>query len=302
MDFGKVTEQELDHIDFRLPKDTALTQQSLSKRKGNTKFYIGCAKWSRNDWVGKIYPPKTKAGDFLEHYAKSFSCVEMNAMYHNTHPAKTIELWKSKVGKDFKFVPKFTQDITHELKLKNTSKQVAHFLERMSAFGENLGPIFLMPSPYMTPKDMDTILNFIDELPKDIELFVEVRNKAWFEESTHPLFHQLAERNVGSIITDAAGRRDVVHMNLTTPKCFIRFVGNSLHESDYIRIDNWIDRIHEWCNQGIEEVYFFMHHHDELYSPDLIKYMIEELNRRYQLNIQVPIFYSDKKKDEWTLF
>lgn len=302
MEFGRVSEQELDKIDFRLPKDTGLTQKSLSRGKGNTKLHIGCSKWGRNDWIGKIYPPKTKPADFLEHYAKSFSCVELNAMYYRLPSVEQIHSWTAKVGKDFKFVPKFTENITHELKLKNAMSEVIRFLDHMYAFGENLGPIFLMPSPYMSPKELNTIISFIDALPKDIQLFVEVRHSEWYEKTTHPLFEILAERNIGSIITDSAGRRDTVHMNLSTPQCFIRFVGNSLHQSDYLRIDDWITRIHEWMNQGIEDVYFFMHQHDELYSPELIKYMIEELNRRFQLDIQVPIFYSDKKKDEWTLF
>ena len=34
--------------------------------------------------------------------------------------------------------------------------------------------------------------------------------------------------NMGIVITDTAGRRDCAHMNLTIPKAFIRYVGNSL--------------------------------------------------------------------------
>lgn len=54
MEFGRVSEQELEKIDFLLPKDTPLTTRILSQGKGNTRFHIGCAKWSRKDWVGKI--------------------------------------------------------------------------------------------------------------------------------------------------------------------------------------------------------------------------------------------------------
>jgi len=302
MEFGRVSEQELEKIDFLLPKDTPLTTRILSQGKGNTRFHIGCAKWSRKDWVGKIYPLKTKPSDYLENYAKSFSCIELNALYHKLPSIDEILLWKSKVGNGFKFLPKFTKEITHTRKLKNVKSQLSEFFNIIYVLEENLGPVFLVLEPDISPKQLDTVIEFIELLPKEIQLFVEIRNSEWFEKKTDPLFELLAEKNVGSIITDSAGRRDTVHMNLSTPQCFIRFVGNSLHPSDYLRIDDWITRIHEWMNQGIEDVYFFMHQHDELYSPELIKYLIEELNRRLRLNIQVPIFYSDKKKDEWTLF
>ena len=70
---------------------------------------------------------------------------------------------------------------------------------------------------------------------------------------------------------------------------FIRFVGNSLHQTDYKRIDNWVQRIKQWLDEGIQGVYFFMHQHDEIHSPELAKYLIEELNDKCGLNIKPPI-------------
>ena len=83
-------------------------------------------------------------------------------------------------------------------------------------------------------------------------------------------------------------------MRLTTPEAFIRFVGNSLHESDYKRIDNWVKRIKQWDESGLKECYFFMHMHDERYSPELSKYLIEALNKKCGTNIKVPKFYNVK--------
>ncbi len=33
------------------------------------------------------------------------------------------------------------------------------------------------------------------------------------------------------------------HMHLTMPKAFVRFVANSMHQTDYTRLDAWIERI-----------------------------------------------------------
>ena len=38
------------------------------------KVYIGCAKWGRTEWIGKIYSPKAKEKDFLEHYVQHYIC------------------------------------------------------------------------------------------------------------------------------------------------------------------------------------------------------------------------------------
>ena len=100
----------------------------------------------------------------------------------------------------------------------------------------------------------------------------------------------LQRNNVGSIITDAAGRRDCVHMRLTTPQAFIRFVGNGLHPTDYTRIDAWVERIATWLHAGIEKIYFFMHQHEELHSPELCRYLIRQLNDRCKANIKEPVF------------
>ncbi len=97
---------------------------------------------------------------------------------------------------------------------------------------------------------------------------------------------------MGAVITDTAGRRDCAHMHLTIPKAFIRYVGNSLHASDYTRTDAWIERMQFWIANGIKEIYFFMHMHDETYSPELTVYLIDKINTACGLELQKPTFYS----------
>ena len=112
----------------------------------------------------------------------------------------------------------------------------------------------------------------------------------WFskEDIRQELFSTLKQMNVGAAITDTADRRDCAHMYLTIPVTFIRFVGNSLHKTDFSRIDNWVTRIKDWLNTGIQEIFFFMHMHDEATSPELCVHLSEQLNRVCGLNLQVP--------------
>jgi uncharacterized protein YecE (DUF72 family) len=299
MEFGRLAPKDLENAQLQLPADDEQTQRVLGKKKkaATPKVYAGCAKWGRKDWIGKIYPQGTKEKDFLELYAKQFNCIEFNAIFYRLPTAEQVQTWKSKVGADFQFCPKFTDKITHIRRLKNAQKDVDEFLESISGLGNNLGPIFLMPHPQMGPKHFDTIREFIESLPKDIDLFVELRHPEWFlPENAEKIFGLLEKMKVGSVITDTAGRRDCVHMRLTTPDAFIRFVGNSLHPTDYQRIDEWVQRIKKWLENGLERCYFFMHQHDELYSPELVKYLIEELNRHCNLDIHVPEFATEEKK------
>ncbi|HNK30094.1 MAG TPA: DUF72 domain-containing protein, partial [Ferruginibacter sp.] len=79
-------------------------------------------------------------------------------------------------------------------------------------------------------------------------------------------------------------------MYLSLPKTFIRYVGNSLHPSDYTRIDAWVDRMKCWLDSGMEELYFFMHMHDEATSPELTVYLVDKMNKELGLNLVKPRF------------
>lgn len=298
MEFGKVSDAELKLIDFTLPPDPAVTTEVLksSKKKGKTKFYVGCAKWGRKDWIGKLYPKGTKEKDFLEYYAKQFNSIEFNGFFYNIHSPEQVQKWMEKVPKGFKFCPKFTQTITHLKRLKNTKADVDAYLQVVESFKEHLGPIFLMPHPQMSLKNLPTIEEFIADLPNDIDLFLELRHQEFYanpEGYNTELYNFLRKQKRGTVITDAAGRRDCVHMHLSTPECFIRFVGNGLHPTDYSRCDEWVLRIKKWMDEGLETCYFFMHQHEELHSPELIKYLIEQLNTHCGTDIKAPVIHSD---------
>ncbi len=294
MQFGRVEpETDLSGIDFTLPPDHPATTAILKKSKTTeTQVYVGCAKWGRPDWVGKIYSAKTKAADFLEHYARHFNCIELNATFYRMPTKAQIKGWKSKVGKDFKFCPKFVDQITHIKRLKETNELVDRFLDAIYEFQENLGPLFLMPHPQMGPKHLDAIEAFIESLPSDVQLFAEYRHKDIFADPAafDKAFAMMERHQTGAIITDASARRDCVHMRLTTPEVFIRFVGNGLHPTDFTRIDNWIARMALWQQQGIKTIWFFMHQHEELHSPELCRYMIPPLNKALGSNVNVPVF------------
>ncbi|MCW3107012.1 MAG: hypothetical protein JWQ09_1518 [Segetibacter sp.] len=302
MDFGKVSAAELKTVDLSLPPDPAWNKTILTGQKAESPhIYVGCAKWGRTEWLGKIYPEGTKEAKFLDHYVHHYNSIELNATHYKTYPPSSIQKWADKAdGMDFIFCPKVPQTISHYSSFVDIEDKTNAFLEGIYAFGKHLGPIFLQVSDRFSPKRKETLLKYLESLPTDLQFFLEVRNPEWFESKaeTEGLLKTLKHLNVGYIITDTAGRRDCVHMYLTVPKAFIRFVGNSLDPSDYSRIDDWVERIKYWLDNGLQELYFFMHMHDETYSPELSSYLIQKLNSECGLSLKEPLFISDLPSDK----
>lgn len=300
MEFGRVPVPELDQIDFTLPKEPAFNKTILPGKKAkNPKVYLGCAKWGRTEWVGKIYPLKTKEKDFLQHYVQHYNCIELNATHYKIYGPAGIAKWAEKAkGKDFMFCPKMYQGVTHRGSLKGKDFVTTEFLRGILAFENHLGPIFVQVSDLFTPKRKEELFDFLASLPKDLQFFLEVRHPDWFgkEDIRNAMFEKLKELNMGAVITDTAGRRDCAHMHLTIPKAFIRYVGNSLHKTDYTRVDEWIERMKYWLSKGMEELYFFMHMHDETYSPELTVYMVDKLNAACKLDLIKPTFVQTQQQ------
>jgi len=294
MEFGRLPENELDKINFKLPVEPGFNKKILTgKAAEKPKVYVGCAKWGRVEWVGKIYPPKTKEKDFLDHYVQHYNSIELNATHYKVYGPTGIQKWAAKVnGKDFLFCPKMFQGVTHRGSLKGKDFILNQFLRGIVAFEKHLGPVFVQVSDTFSPKRKDELFSFLKSLPGDMQFFLEVRHHEWFgnDEIREELFETLKEINIGAVITDTSGRRDCAHMYVTLPKTFIRYVGNSLHKSDYTRIDDWINRIKYWLDNGLKELYFFMHMHDEATSPELTVYLVNKLNMVCGLELQKPRF------------
>ncbi len=287
MKFGKVDNPE--EIDFTLPKDHKDTKVLLENRKDQKtplEVYVGCAKWNRTDLKG-FYPRGTK--DELEYYSKQFNSIELNAVFYRMFPKEQYEKWREKTPKGFKFFPKANQNISHFKRLLNTERLVDEYVHAVNGLEEKLGMVFLQMHHNFAPKDFERVESFLDYWPKHIPLAIEFRHTNWYNEPdiAQSLYALLEKHNISNIITDTAGRRDLLHMRLTSDAAFIRYVGAN-HESDYSRLDDWVKRLKKWKEHGLKKIYFFVHQNIEKESPLLSAYFIEQLNREIEANLKVP--------------
>lgn len=276
MKFGSVENPE--SVDFSLPKDNPDSTKVLKQKGGKlNEIYVGCAKWNKQD-LKAFYPKGTK--DELAYYSQQFNSIELNATFYNNYGPEQIQKWTEKVPDNFRFFPKVNNYISHIKRLNEIETPLEEFCNNIRSFDDKLGMAFLQLHDNFGPKNKDRLEEFLKLWHKDLPLAVELRNTAWFnEEGEAEWVYDLFEYyNVANIIADTAGRRDLLHMRLTSPVAFVRYVGAN-HESDYQRLDDWIERIKEWKAQGLQKLYFFVHQNLEKASPYLSAYFIENLNK-----------------------
>ncbi|MFD1630839.1 DUF72 domain-containing protein [Pseudopedobacter beijingensis] len=286
MQFGKVDHPET--VDFSLPHDHPDTLKLLSNSKNKKPLYItiGCAKWNKQDLKG-FYPKGIK--DELAYYATQFGCIELNATFYKAPSKDQVITWSNKTPDNFKFFPKIPNTVSHFKRLVGAQQPTEEFCDAIAHFEDKLGMAFLQLHDNFKPKDFGSLETYLKSFPKVIPLAVEVRNKEWFESPiiNDNYYHLLNSLGLTNILVDTAGRRDMMHMRLSSKTAFIRWVGAN-HPTDYKRLDEWISRIQQWKEQGLENLYFFIHQNVELESPLLAAYFIRNLNLALGCNIPIP--------------
>jgi uncharacterized protein YecE (DUF72 family) len=294
MDFGKLPQGELDKVDFTLPPEPPLNKAVLpGVRAAVPKVYMGGTQWGIKEWVGTLYPKGTAQTKYLDEYVKQFNTVELNATHYKIYPPETVRKWAAKTaGSGFRFCPKLFQEISHAQQLSGHEDLLYAFAESVAAFEDHLGPLFMqLPERFGREREAE-LYGFLESLPEGLPFFAEVRHPAWFQEPQRTrLFRTLHDLRIGAVITDTAGRRDACHMYLPVRKAFIRFVANGLHPTDFSRVDAWADRLQHWLNNGLEEVYFFLHMPDEATVPQLSRYVVERLNAVCGAELQPPVWH-----------
>lgn len=291
MKFGSVDNPE--KYDLTLPEDHPDTAKVLAEsKKRKPDIYVGCAKWNRSELKG-FYPRGTK--DELTYYATQFNSIELNATHYRNFPEDTINDWYNKVPDDFRFFPKVFRLISHLKWLNDIEEPVDDYLASVVHFKDKLGTIFLQVRDNFAPKYFDRVENFVELWPKDIPLALEFRHPDWYNDKkvADDLYELLKENNIASVIVDTAAYRELLHMRLTNSEAFVRYVGAN-DASDYDRLDEWVDRVKDWQDQGIQKIDFFVHQNEEKASPGLAAHFIKGLNKELGANLKVPKIDDDQ--------
>ena len=285
MDFGKLA--DISRVDFRLPKiETAWAERNarVLRAQGGPKipasFHCGAPIWSQKQWVGKVYPLGTRSPDFLKLYTRQFNGIELNGTHYHIPSVEQVRAWHELAPPGFQYCPKFPQEISHAHELERCEPLTRLFCETLAGLGDRMGTSFLQLSPYFTPGKIRVLERFLKSLTPGFPVCVEFRHADWFRNGMliDSALDVLEAHGAGTVITDTAGRRDVVHGSITGPRLLVRFVGNELDPTDYTRIDEWVLRIKEWMQAGLTEIHFFIHQPENDLAPELLSYLITQMN------------------------
>lgn len=292
MEFGKVPDNQLTMIDFRLPAEPAGNARVLGgKRREHPVIYMGCPRWGTEGWPGKLYAPGVKEKEFIRYYPEHYNCIEFNATHYKIYEPEAIIKWRGYAeGHSFLFCPKMYNGVTHKGSLLDKQETLQEYFQSIRHFEKHLGPVFIQLSDAFSPQRQQELYGWLPQLPDDIEFFLEVRHPDWFAvaQNRSALFNALYKSNTGAVITDTAGRRDCVHMHITTTNTMVRFVANGNHPVDYKRADEWVQRIDDWFNTGLQTLYFFVHVKYGEFLPELTSYLAEQLTARCGIPVHIP--------------
>ncbi|AII51727.1 DUF72 domain-containing protein [Hymenobacter sp. APR13] len=290
MDFGRLS--DLRYVDFRLPSDHPDTAALLARVPAPTSpgLYVGCPIWTNKAWLGSYFPAGIREADYLHHYGRQFNSLELNTTHYRIPEAPTVRKWRDAVPPGFRFCPKLPQIISHDRALYNVDDLTTTFCRSIVELQDRLGWCFLQLPPTFGPEHLSRLERYLLDFPADVPLAVELRHPAWFADSVAfaAVAAMLEALGKTLVISDVAGRRDVLHMRLTTPTAFIRFNGHGLVASDYQRADAWAERIAGWLQQGLQTVYFFVHQKDIMHTPLWTQHFLGRLHTLTGLGVNPP--------------
>ncbi|MDJ0588874.1 MAG: DUF72 domain-containing protein [Pleurocapsa sp. MO_226.B13] len=260
-------------------------------------FYLGCAVWSFKDWVGNLYPPKSKTSDFLNLYSRRFTTVEGNTTFYAIPSKATIQKWLSQTPTGFKFCPKLNRRITHQGLLSPRTNEALSFLERMSDLGDRLGTTFIQLPPSYSPKYFADLTEFLSACSQsNLSLALEVRHLDWFKPDYSDCLNSLLTKlNLSRVLLDtrpiyncpddpqvgSSRKKPQVPLQttITGDIGFVRFISHPNLQYNQSYLKQWANDVSTWLNQG-KTIYFFVHCPQEARSPDTVKYFQSLLEQR----------------------
>lgn len=305
MKFGYI--KDISDVVFDAPQASEASLrylESLDSENVSPKFYIGATGWSMKEWVGTIYPSTAKTPDFLKYYGKQFNSIELNTTHYRIPDAKLIEKWKAATPNDFRFCPKVPQSISHSRDFGINKGYIQRFCENVLLLEARLGCCFMQLPPYYDASRLAQLEQFFTLFPSEVPLAVEVRHESWFsqEKAFEDLLIVCRNHGIATVTSDVAGRRDVLHTHVSTDRWIIRFVGNALHPSDYQRVDEWIDLLKVYIDNGLKEIYFFPHQHDDALVPTISAYVMEQVKKKLHIPGRGPDLERYQSGEQMSLF
>jgi uncharacterized protein YecE (DUF72 family) len=215
---------------------------------------IGCSGWNYAHWRERFYPRGVPASRWLEHYARSFDTVEINASFYRLPTRSSAKRWASTTPDGFVFAVKASRYLTHVKRLRGVGDGVARLAERIEPLADagKLGPI-LWQLPENFHRDDERLAEALVELPAGRHAF-ELRHESWFAPDVEAL---LREHGVALVVGDHP-ERPFQTLTRTTEWMFARLHQGRGKDGNYTpaQVREWAGRVRSWRTDGDVYLYF----------------------------------------------
>ncbi|MGC8618668.1 MAG: DUF72 domain-containing protein, partial [Thermoplasmata archaeon] len=143
----------------------------------------GCSGWNYSQWVGPFYPRGTKPSDYLKVYSRIFDIVEIDSSFYRIPDAIIVESWRNSTPEGFLFTAKMPQSVTHDLRLRNASREASSFVERIGILKNKIACILIQLPPSLSYKEgFPRLKTFLEDLPPGFSYAIEFRHDSWFRD------------------------------------------------------------------------------------------------------------------------
>lgn len=144
-------------------------------------MFVGTSGWQYADWRGVFYPDGVAQRRWLEHYAKSFATVELNAAFYRPVKRSVFEGWRERTPPDFVMAVKASRVLTHYRRLLEPEIPLERSIDAARGLGDKLGPLLLQLPPNL-PAELDRLRAVLELIPADLRVVVEPRHETWWNE------------------------------------------------------------------------------------------------------------------------
>jgi uncharacterized protein YecE (DUF72 family) len=220
------------------------------------RLRIGTSGWEYQHWRGDFYPDDLPKDGWLEHYARTFATVELNASFYRLPPRVTFERWARRVPDDFVFSAKASRYLTHLKRLREPGEPLDRFWTRATGLGSHLGPVLYQLPPRWKP-NLERLAAFLAVVPPDRPQVVEIRDRRWYGPALDELLEQAG---VALCLHDMAGSGTAGTVGPVGPFVYLRLHGSGARYGgrypDAV-LDEWAARLRRWTDAGRDAWVYF---------------------------------------------
>jgi uncharacterized protein YecE (DUF72 family) len=194
---------------------------------------------------------------WLEHYARSFDTVEVNATFYRLPRPSSVARWVAQSPPQFAIAVKGSRYLTHIKRLNDLGPGLERFFACIQPLlrSQKLGPI-LWQLPPNFKRDDERLARALERLPKEQRHAFEFREPSWFHRDVYAL---LREHRVALVIGDRPEVHAFQSHELTTDFTYVRFhSGTRGARGNYsdAELEAWARRFASWSEQVAVWAYF----------------------------------------------